>query len=99
MLFKQISYFLAVVENESFTEAAKACHVSQSAVSQQIKTLEDDLGVRLLDRHNRKFTLTEAGKYFYRKATEIEGELADAKKETRVIWEKENGIGENPRKE
>ena len=47
MLLKQIQYFQAVVENNSFSEAAEVCHISQSAISQQIKALEDDLGLLL----------------------------------------------------
>lgn len=48
MLFKQIEYFVAVVKYKSFTEAAEQCFVSQSAISQQIKSLEKELGVDLI---------------------------------------------------
>lgn len=67
MLLRQLNYFLAVVESGSFTQAAERCHISQSAVSQQIQALERELGVELLHRSGRKFTLTAAGEYFYRK--------------------------------
>ncbi len=67
MLLRQLKYFLAVVETDSFTEAAAQCFISQSAISQQIQALERELGVELLRRENRKFTLNEAGKYFYQK--------------------------------
>lgn len=43
MLLKQIQYFITVVECNSFTEAAARSYISQSAVSQQIKALEDEL--------------------------------------------------------
>lgn len=65
MLLRQIQYFEAVVDHKSFTEAAEACHISQSAISQQIKALEDELGFDLLIRKNRSFELSEAGRYFY----------------------------------
>ena len=52
----------------SFTAAAEEHFISQSAISQQIKALEDELGVALLNRKKRSFTLTEAGEYFYRKS-------------------------------
>ena len=44
MLLRQMKYFTAVVECGSFTEAAEECFISQSAVSQQIQALENDLG-------------------------------------------------------
>lgn len=47
MLFRQMKYFMAVVDAKSFTEASYALEISQSAVSQQIKALEEDLGVPL----------------------------------------------------
>ncbi len=52
----------------SFTAAAEEHFISQSAISQQIKALEDELGVALLNRKKRSFTLTEAGEYFYKKS-------------------------------
>lgn len=67
-MLNQIRYFQAVVRNNSFTEAAAECHISQSAISQQIRSLENELGVQLLKRHNRSFELTESGAYFYKKS-------------------------------
>lgn len=67
-MLKQIRYFQSVVKLGSFTEAAEEHYISQSAISQQIKALEDELGVKLLERKKRSFTLTEAGEYFYRKS-------------------------------
>ena len=61
MLLKQLEYFAAVVDCQSFTKAAKRCFVSQSAVSQQIKALEEELGMQLLQREGKRFTLTPAG--------------------------------------
>lgn len=68
MLFRQIEYFQAIIETGNFYQAAEKCNVSQSAISQQIKKLEQELGVKLLDRHNRTFSLTPAGEHFYRKS-------------------------------
>lgn len=67
-MLRQIKYFQAVVRNNSFSEAADECHISQSAISQQIKALENELGFLLLERHNRKFVLTPAGEHFYKKS-------------------------------
>jgi len=64
-MLKQIKYFLAVVNCNSFIEAAEQCFISQSAISQQINALEDDLGVQILKREKRKLSLTAAGEYLY----------------------------------
>ena len=49
-MLKQIKYFQAVVRCNSFSEAAEECYISQSAISQQVQTLERELGVTLLKR-------------------------------------------------
>lgn len=67
-MLRQIRYFQAVVRNNSFSEAAEECHISQSAISQQIRALEQELGFSLLERHNRKFVLTPAGEHIYKKS-------------------------------
>lgn len=67
-MIRQIRYFQAVIQNNSFSEAAEECHISQSAISQQIQVLERELGVSLLERKNRKFSLTPAGEHFYKKS-------------------------------
>ena len=84
MLLKQIKYFLAVVDTKSFSEAAERCFISQSAVSQQIKALEAELGTTLLERHNRTFTLTPAGEIFYRKCTVLVNDLNAIIRETKA---------------
>ncbi len=82
MLLRQMKYFVAVVDCNSFTEAAEQCYISQSAISQQIRALEKELGVELLHRENRKFTLTSAGEYFYRQSKGILDEVEDIRHET-----------------
>lgn len=67
-MLNSIRYFQAIVECGSFTEAAEQCHISQSAISQQIQSLEGELGVTLLIRQKRKLSLTPAGEHFYRKS-------------------------------
>ena len=75
MFLRQLEYFQSVVKNGSFTLAAEEHHISQSAVSQQIKALEDELGVELLRRRNRRFELTEAGRHFYTRSLVITADL------------------------
>lgn len=64
-MLKQIKYFLTIVDCGSFTEAAEKCFISQSAISQQVSSLERNLGVLLIKREKRKFSLTPAGEYLY----------------------------------
>ena len=85
MLLRQIEYFQAVVECGNFYQAAEKCYVSQSAISQQIKKLEDELGVKLLERHNRTFSLTPAGNHFYRKSLVIAEDIRQMIRETKRI--------------
>ena len=67
-MLKQIRYFQSVVKLGSFTAAAEEHFISQSAISQQIKALEEELGTVLLERRKRSFSLTPAGEYFYKKS-------------------------------
>ena len=82
MLFRQMKYFISVVECNSFTEAVEQCYISQSAISQQIRSLEKELGVELIHRENRRFTLTPAGEYFYEQSKGILNEVEDIRRET-----------------
>lgn len=85
MLMQQIKYFTAVVNCKSFTEAAEQCYITQSAISQQIKSLERELGVQLIQRGNRKFCLTPAGEFFYRNCLLLVEEFNRLKSETKQI--------------
>jgi DNA-binding transcriptional LysR family regulator len=62
MDLRQLEYFVAVAEEQSFTSAARRVHISQSGVSAQIRQLERELGAELFDRSARITTLTVAGK-------------------------------------
>lgn len=92
MLLRQIEYLQAVIESGNFYLAAEQCNVSQSAISQQIKKLEDELGVKLLERHNRTFSLTPAGEHFYRKSLIISGDLKQLVRETKKIADNDNAV-------
>lgn len=67
-MLRQLKYFQSVVRLNSFSEAAEENYISQSAISQQIQSLERELGFKLIERKNRSFTLTPAGEYFYQKS-------------------------------
>lgn len=89
MLLRQMKYFAAIVSKGSFTEAAEECFISQSAISQQIQSLESELGVKLIVRENRKIHLTQAGEFFYSKCVDVLDEIDDICKKTAAV-EKEN---------
>lgn len=79
MLFRQIKYFLTIADSGSFSEAAAQCFISQSAVSQQISSLETELGVQLLERTPRGVILTEAGRYLYEHGKQLISEAEKLK--------------------
>ena len=82
MMLRQIHHFQTIVQENSFTEAAELCHISQSGISQSIKALEEEIGVRLIVRKNRSFELTESGKHFYEKSLVITADLEQLCRET-----------------
>lgn len=84
-MLKQIKYFQAVVRLGSFSEAAEECYISQSAISQQVQALERELGVTLLKRENRRFSLTPAGEHFYRQSLLLTADFERLCKETAQI--------------
>jgi DNA-binding transcriptional LysR family regulator len=68
---RQLAAFCAVVERKSFSEAAERLGVTQPAVSQQIRSLEERVGQQLLDRSGRRVEPTEAGNRLYRSAQRL----------------------------
>ncbi len=68
---RQLEYFVALSETLNFREAAESCHVTQPALSMQIRELERELGVTLFERDRRKVFLTQAGKEAVEKARRV----------------------------
>ena len=77
MDWDKLKIFHAVAEAGSFTNATVNLNLSQSAISRQIQSLEDDLKVKLFERHARGLTLTENGEYVYRTAHEVISKLKE----------------------
>ena len=67
----QLKSFLAIVREQNLTRAAEALHLSQSALSSQIKALEEELGLRLFKRSSRGMTLTHHGEALLPHAHEV----------------------------
>ena len=81
MELHQLRYFVQVADLGNFTRAAEKCFVSQPSLSQQIIKLEKELKGPLFDRTGRKVKLTDAGKIFYDRATDILANVDAAKRE------------------
>jgi len=92
MFPRSIRYLLAVAEHQSFTRAAEALYVSQPTLSQQIKQLEEALGVQLLDRSGRTVQLTDAGQVYLRHARRALAELDAGKQAVSEVEDLSRGL-------
>lgn len=80
MLLRHLRYLLAVADHGGFTRAAEALHVSQPTLSQQIRQLEETLGVSLFDRTSRTVKPTDAGEAYIECARRVLVELEAGKR-------------------
>ncbi|HTS38691.1 MAG TPA: LysR family transcriptional regulator [Candidatus Solibacter sp.] len=88
MELSQLEVFVAVARERRFSRAAEKLHRTQSAVSQTIRKLEDELGEALLDRSSREGVLTDAGKVLYEyaeKLINLRSEAAESLSELREL--------------
>lgn len=79
---RQLEYFVALAEEEHFARAARACYVSQPALSESLHNLEDELGVELVQRHHAYQGLTPEGKRMLVWARKILADYRDLKQDT-----------------
>ncbi len=83
MNINQLKYFVSVAETGNFTKAALNHYISQTAITQQIHALEENIGAKLFDRNSRPVSLTPAGKVFLKEAREILAKMDAALLRTR----------------
>ena len=79
MELRHLQSFVYVAENLSFSVAAIRCCVTQSAISQHIKSLEDEMGCKLLIRTSHEITLTEYGEALLPRAKTFSNKLPTAR--------------------
>ena len=91
MDWDKLKIFHAVAEAGSFTSATVNLNLSQSAISRQIQSLEEDLKVKLFERHARGLTLTENGEYVFKTAHEVISKLKEV--ETSLSDQKNHPTG------
>ena len=77
---RQLRYFVAACEARTIVGAAQTLSISQSAITDAVKELEQDLGVQLFERHRRGLTLTAKGHQLYRHANQILASVSDARR-------------------
>ena len=87
MDIKQLLYFSTIAQEGQITRAAKKLHMAQPPLSQQLKSLEQELGVLLMDRKGKKLELTEAGKVLYERAIELLQRVDDISLEVKEVGE------------
>ena len=91
MRISQLEFFVSAAQNRSFSKAAKECFTVQSAVSQQITALEDELGFLLFERTSKGIELTPAGERYYADTVVLLRQLQDNQRAASQIAHGING--------
>src|ERR1700755_1351327 len=85
MELRQLRYLVALAEEQHFTRAAAREHIAQPALSQQIRRLEQEIGLALVERTTRRVTITEAGRTLVARARRILSEVDAANAEMQAL--------------
>ena len=92
MNIRALQYFVKLAELKHFSKAAKACFVSQPTLSTQIRKLEEELGVSLIERSPRKLMLTPIGEDIAHRARHILRDIEHVKDAVRRSKDPETGL-------
>lgn len=92
MELRHLRYFVAVVEEQSFTKAAEKLFIAQPPLSRQIQNLESELGIQLFERGSRPLQTTPAGQFFYQHAVKLLSNAEEVKSMTKRIGLVERSI-------
>lgn len=91
-MFDDLAAFCAVVETHNFAKAAKHLKISTSIITRRVNRLEQELGVKLLQRTTRHVAITEAGSVFYQHATQILQDLTNSKNLVKDLTARVSGL-------
>ncbi|MBB4826736.1 DNA-binding transcriptional LysR family regulator [Sporosarcina luteola] len=91
MDIRQLRYFIAIVEEGKISAAADRLHMSQPPLSQQLKSMEEELGSQLIIRSGKRFEVTEAGKALYAYALQLDRLMEEAEMEVKSAGNGVNG--------
>jgi len=92
MNLQQLGYFVAVARTRNFTRAAESCFVAQPALSQQVRKLEEELGLPVFERRRRGVTLTVAGTAFLAYAEQVLQLVAEGKQRVSDLHKVRYGV-------
>ncbi|WP_409298974.1 LysR family transcriptional regulator [Peribacillus sp. SCS-26] len=92
MDLRQLRYFIAIVEEGSISGAARRLHLAQPPLSHQLKLMEEELGVILLERQGKKSEITDAGNALYKHALQMTSLMEEGMKEIKEIGTEVQGV-------
>ncbi|WP_342430994.1 LysR family transcriptional regulator [Neobacillus sp. FSL H8-0543] len=92
MDIKQLRYFIAIAEERNITAAANRLHLSQPPLSIMLKQLEEELGVKLIERNGKSMELTDKGQLLYQRALQLVNSFEEIKNELQDTEEGKRGV-------
>ncbi|MBS4214203.1 LysR family transcriptional regulator [Neobacillus rhizophilus] len=92
MDIKQLRYFIAIAEEKNITAAAARLHMSQPPLSMQLKQLEEELGVKLIERNGKGMELTDKGNVLYKHALLLVNSIQEIKNELQETEDGKRGV-------
>lgn len=92
MDMRQLKYFLMIAREGQITRAAKLLNMEQPPLSRQLKQMEDELGVKLFDRHGKGLKLTDAGIHLKRKAESLFSQFNETIEEMKELEQGVRGV-------